>query len=67
MNEFIIYLLHYTPLKFKGGILVPALPRSVSEPISANVGGAYDNWAHMGEQGCFERTIDPERYPPIKK
>ena len=51
----------------KGGILVPALPRSVSEPISANVGGAYDNWAHMGEQGCFERTIDPERYPPIKK
>lgn len=29
-------------------------------------GGVYDNWQHIGGavQTCFERTIDPERYPP---
>jgi hypothetical protein len=29
--------------------------------------GAGDTWAHGAGHQCFERTIDPERYPPIQK
>jgi hypothetical protein len=29
-------------------------------------GGIEDNWAHEAGQVCFDRTIDPERYPPLK-
>jgi hypothetical protein len=25
-----------------------------------------DNWKHEAGRSCFERTIDPEKYPPIK-
>ena len=26
-----------------------------------------ENWQHVSGEVCFERTIDPERYPPYKK
>jgi len=29
-------------------------------------GGAGESWAHDAGRTCFERTIDPERYPPFK-
>lgn len=29
--------------------------------------GSNDNWKHDVGRTCFERTIDPEKYPPIKK
>lgn len=29
--------------------------------------GPGDNWAHAAGRQCFERTIDPERYPPTPK
>jgi hypothetical protein len=28
---------------------------------------AQDNWAHAAGAVCFDRTIDPTRYPPIKQ
>jgi hypothetical protein len=34
-------------------------------PISYGKGGIEDsNWAHGAGNTCFEREIDPERYPP---
>lgn len=37
----------------------------------ARPAGAYadapDNWAHGAGRTCFERTIDPEKYPPFVK
>ncbi|OHA82860.1 MAG: hypothetical protein A3B07_03160 [Candidatus Yonathbacteria bacterium RIFCSPLOWO2_01_FULL_43_27] len=30
-------------------------------------GEKIDNWHHKKGHACFERTIDPERYPPIDK
>lgn len=30
-------------------------------------GGEYANWRHGPERTCFERTIDPDLYPPLKK
>ncbi len=39
---------------------------SYSDPsIARNVGG--DTWQHGAGQTCFERTVDPERYPPFPK
>lgn len=29
--------------------------------------GKLENWAHPKGQHCFERKIDPERYPPFQK
>jgi cytochrome c biogenesis factor len=29
--------------------------------------GTVDNWSHGAGRVCFERTIDPELYPPVKK
>ncbi len=39
---------------------------SVSEPAAAGT-GISDNWKHAAGEACFDRTIDPERYPPYKK
>lgn len=36
----------------------------VSVPITIDT---YDNWQHGLGRHCFERTIDPERYPPFTK
>lgn len=30
-------------------------------------GESLDTWYHTAGRTCFERTIDPERYPPISK
>lgn len=30
-------------------------------------GGENDNWKHRSGRVCFERTIDPEKYPPYPK
>lgn len=40
--------------------------RSYADPsIARHIGG--ETWVHGAGQTCFERTIDPERYPPIEK
>lgn len=36
-----------------------------NRPVSVHTGD--DNWNHNSGQTCFERTIDPERYPPFEK
>ncbi len=39
---------------------------SYADPnIGRHVGG--ETWVHGAGQTCFERTIDPERYPPTEK
>jgi hypothetical protein len=30
-----------------------------------NVSGKFDNWTHGAGEQCFERTIDPQLYPPL--
>ena len=39
---------------------------SVPRPVSV-YGVESENWQHGAGELCFERTIDPERYPPISK
>ncbi|MSU73735.1 hypothetical protein EXS56_01190 [Candidatus Kaiserbacteria bacterium] len=39
---------------------VPAEPKGVGTDIQ-------DNWQHSAGRVCFDRTIDPERYPPYSK
>ncbi len=42
----------------------------VARPVAPiGVGGKEltDNWQHDAARTCFERTIDPERYPPFRK
>jgi len=48
-----------------------ASQQSASNPTSARVveapygkGDMSDSWSHEAGETCFERTIDPERYPP---
>lgn len=41
-----------------------AVPRSAPKMIDAP---ASDNWQHSSGYHCFERTIDPDLYPPITK
>lgn len=37
-------------------------------PVYDGVGGVTtDNWEHANGRVCFSRTIDPDKYPPIKK
>lgn len=36
---------------------------SIEAPVPAGK-GAEDNWQHASGEVCFDRTIDPERYPP---
>jgi hypothetical protein len=36
-------------------------------PMMPGEYGTQDNWQHAAGRVCFERTIDPERYPPINK
>lgn len=40
------------------GKVMPASPYGV---------GVSDNWAHSKGRACFDRTIDPTRYPPYPK
>ncbi|OGG72718.1 hypothetical protein A3A38_00845 [Candidatus Kaiserbacteria bacterium RIFCSPLOWO2_01_FULL_53_17] len=38
---------------------------SVTKPMYASVEG--ENWQHGEGEVCFDRTIDPDRYPPYEK
>ncbi len=48
-----------------GGVY--SVPVAAPTPISAGRKGGVDNWQHDAGQGCFERTIDPQLYPPLKR
>jgi Domain of unknown function (DUF5671) len=40
----------------------------ITVPEPASLGGGTpvsDNWSHGAARTCFERTIDPQKYPPI--
>lgn len=39
---------------------------SISRPVMEK-GAIEDNWEHGAGEVCFDRTIDPERYPPYSK
>lgn len=41
-----------------------AYPTLIYDGVS---GAATDNWEHAAGKVCFTRTIDPDKYPPIKK
>lgn len=42
--------------------------RSIAKPEPMGSGEAIeDNWQHEAGRVCFNRTIDPERYPPYSK
>ena len=41
-------------------IAMPAEPMSDGKVMQ-------DNWQHDMGEVCFDRTIDPERYPPFSK
>jgi hypothetical protein len=38
---------------------------NVSYPTPAGMGGISDNWQHGKGVACFDRTIDPQRYPVV--
>jgi hypothetical protein len=35
--------------------------------VAMHIGGGESNWGHGEGRTCFERTIDPDLYPPIKR
>lgn len=41
---------------------------SAPEPIDVTAGGYYgpEYWQHSKGRTCFERTIDPDFFPPVK-
>lgn len=43
-----------------------ARPIAATEPMMDGK-TVEDNWQHAAGEVCFERTIDPERYPPYQK
>lgn len=47
----------------QGAYLTEMEPRAV--PVGGKA-GAQDNWQHGAGQVCFERTIDPSFYPPLR-
>lgn len=47
---------------FAGG---PSMPMGASS--TAKPGMEQDNWQHGVGEVCFDRSIDPERYPPFSK
>ena len=48
-----------------------ALVTRMEPAMPVPVGGSYDkqneHWQHPSGEACFDRTIDPERYPPYSK
>jgi len=38
-----------------------------AEPMAINGKDIQDNWQHEAGRVCFDRTIDPQRYPPFSK
>lgn len=52
----------------KGGYGVMPVPaRDVAVSTMPYPGGINDSWDHQAGRTCFERTIDPELYPPYPK
>jgi hypothetical protein len=49
-----------TPYSYGGGITRPMMDYGP-------VGPEQENWQHQAGKACFDRTIDPDRYPPINK
>lgn len=43
------------------------LGTGMMRPTVDPVLSGQDNWEHIAGDACFERTIDPERYPPYPK
>jgi hypothetical protein len=39
----------------------------IPAPMGAAGKAIQDNWQHGAGQTCFDRTIDPQRYPPFSK
>lgn len=48
-----------------GGGVMPMRDVAVSSMLYGGVGG--DSWKHDVGRTCFERTIDPDMYPPFQK
>ncbi len=48
-----------------GSSSVSDVSRSTEPAIAGK--GLEDNWQHDAGRTCFDRTIDPERYPPYSK
>ncbi len=51
----------------KEGIGDPYMARPIMASPAMEKGVEGDNWQHAAGEACFERTIDPERYPPFSK
>ena len=52
----------------RAGSDLNSYPRSVPEPMMAKGGGIGESsWNHEAGRTCFERTIDPDFYPPYSK
>jgi hypothetical protein len=41
--------------------------KSIAMPAMISGSPTQDSWAHAAGDVCFDRSIDPERYPPFKK
>lgn len=50
-----------------GGGVMPARDIAVSSMPMPYPGGTNDSWDHQEGRTCFDRTIDPETYPPYPK
>ena len=52
----------------EGGTMGMQQPRPIAatEPMMEGK-GIEDSWQHAAGEVCFDRTIDPERYPPYQK
>jgi len=46
---------------------VSRAPAPVSYPAGSGADLSASSWSHGAGETCFERTIDPEKYPPLKK
>ncbi len=49
-----------------GTVGMPSRPVAATEPMTDGK-RVEDNWQHGAGKVCFDRTIDPERYPPYSK
>lgn len=46
----------------------PQVGRALTEPATAPYGTyATENWQHDAGEACFDRTINPSYYPPVKQ
>jgi hypothetical protein len=42
--------------------------RPAATPVALHIGGVdAETWQHAAGQTCFERTIDPDKYPQLKR